>query len=67
MSFLLGTGCALQHDWFSATFHVVQVGAASQTVGIPNNPMFHGFHVYGQWLIAGTSGAATLGLDVNVR
>ncbi len=64
---ILGPGCALQVDWFNASFHVTAGGMAAQAVPIPNNTALRGFHVYGQWLVAGSVGAASAALDINIQ
>lgn len=67
LSGILGPGCLLHVDWFVATFHVTASNSASQPLPIPNDMSLQGLHVYGQWLIAGTSGAVTRPLDINIE
>lgn len=63
----LGAGCELQTDLVAANFHVVANSAATQAFAIPQNAAFQGLHVYGQWLILGTQGAATRLLDISIQ
>ncbi len=63
----LGAGCELQTDAASLTFHVTGATGATQAFPIPNGAAFAGLHVYAQWLVLGTQGAATRLLDVNLR
>lgn len=63
----LGAGCTLQVDPFSLLLQVVVATAATQPMPIPNNAALHGLHVYGQWIIAGSTGAVTQALDVNIQ
>jgi len=67
LSGFLGAGCALQVDGFSLIFQVTSASAASQPLPIPPSTGFLGLHIYGQWLIAGTSGAVTSALDINIQ
>jgi PKD repeat protein len=64
---VLGPGCALYVDWFNTIFHVTSGGSALQPMPVPNTPALSGFHVYVQWLVDGTVGAATSALDLNIR
>ncbi|MBK8979781.1 MAG: hypothetical protein IPM29_28115 [Planctomycetes bacterium] len=43
------------------------VGAADEPLPIPAEPTLAGLHLYFQWLIAGTIGAASPGLDVHLH
>jgi len=63
----LGAGCTLHTDWITANFHLTVNGMATQPLGIPNNPLFAGYHLYSQWLVAGTLGAASPALDINLQ
>ncbi|MBK8096038.1 MAG: PKD domain-containing protein [Planctomycetes bacterium] len=67
LSAVLGAGCQLEVDPFGSNFHVTMGNAASQPLGIPLNTMFQGLHVYGQWLVLGTTGAATRVIDINIE
>lgn len=67
LSGILGAGCQLEVDPFATTFFLTVANAASQTIAIPNNTLFQGQHIYGQWLVLGTSGAATRAIDINVE
>ncbi len=62
-----GAGCELQTDLLATNFHVTASNAASQAFAIPQNTAFQGYHVYAQWLILGTAGAATRLLDINLQ
>jgi hypothetical protein len=64
---LLGPGCTLHVDWFRTIFHVTVGGSAQQAMPVPNTAAMSGYHVYVQWLVAGTAGAATSALDLNIR
>lgn len=64
---ILGPGCALQTDTFSVGFQLTVASAASQPIPIVPLPNFAGFHIYAQWLIAGTAGANTRVLDINIQ
>src|SRR5262249_50501512 len=56
---VLGPGCALQVDWFNTIFHVTTGGSSLQPMPVPNTPALSAYHVYVQWLVAGTVGAVT--------
>jgi len=64
---VLGPGCVLQIDWFRPIFHVTAGGSALQPMPVPNVAALSGYHVYVQWLVAGTVGAVTPALDLNIR
>ena len=63
----LGAGCELQTDIAGIGFHVTAGNAATHGLPIPNGASFAGLHIYGQWLVLGTTGAATRLLDTNLR
>jgi hypothetical protein len=63
----LGAGCELQTDAAVVLFHFTASNAASQGLAIPANPTYAGLHVYGQWLVLGTTGADTRLLDIAVH
>jgi PKD repeat protein len=63
----LGAGCELQTDAVGLTFYITAANAASQPFPIPGSTAYAGLHVYGQWLVLGTTGAATRLLDCNLE
>ncbi|MCA8950261.1 MAG: hypothetical protein KDE27_12220 [Planctomycetes bacterium] len=63
----LGAGCSLQTDHLALVFAVTAGNGASVSVVIPADPSFQGFHIYGQYLVAGTTGAVTPVLDINIE
>lgn len=67
LSGFLGAGCALQVDPYAYYFQIVTNGAGSQPLPIIPLPGVAGLHLYGQWLVLGTTGAATTALDVNIQ
>ncbi len=67
LSPFLGAGCTLGVPWGQALFHVTAGNGATQALPIPNNPALSGWHVYAQWLIAGTTGATSQALDINIQ
>ncbi len=67
LSGLLGPGCRLEVDWYLALFYFTVGGSALHTMPIPNNQVLRGQHLYAQWLVAGSTGAATQALDLNIR
>jgi PKD repeat protein len=62
----IGPGCVLQTDAIGVNFHVTAGNAATQGFAIPASG-FSGLHVYGQWVVLGSVGAATRMIDVNIR
>ena len=63
----LGAGCELQLDYSAANFHITAGNAASQAFAIPSAASFQGLHIYSQWVILGTTGAASRLLDINLQ
>jgi len=65
---LTGPGCELQLDNAGAVFGFVSAtGTASVPMTIPNDPANAGLHIYNQYLMLGSAGAATQLLDSNTQ
>ncbi len=63
----LGAGCEMQTDVVAFNFVIVTNGGWTQPLGIPQDNSFAGLHLYAQWLVHGTQGAATQLLDINIQ
>ncbi|MBM4060584.1 MAG: PKD domain-containing protein [Planctomycetes bacterium] len=62
----LGAGCVLQNDAVGLNFLITSGNAATQPFPIPAAG-FAGLHIYGQWAVLGTVGAATRMIDINIQ
>jgi PKD repeat protein len=62
----IGAGCVLQNDAIALSFTIVNGNGASQNLPIPAAGL-QGQHIYFQWAVLGTTGAATRMLDVNIQ
>lgn len=63
----LGAGCVLQNDAAALNFLITSGNAAVQPFAIPPGTGFAGLHVYAQWAVLGTVGAATRMLDIHIE
>lgn len=63
----LGAGCVLQNDAAALNFMVTSGNAATQPFAMPAGPGFAGQHIYAQWAVLGSVGAASKMLDINIR
>lgn len=63
----LGAGCVLQNDATALNFLITSGNAATQPFAMPAGPGFAGLHIYAQWAVLGTVGAASKMLDINIR
>ena len=62
-----GAGCVLQNDAAALTFLITSGNAATQPFAMPAGPGFAGVHIYAQWAVLGSVGAASKMLDINIR
>ncbi|MDA0372421.1 MAG: PKD domain-containing protein [Planctomycetota bacterium] len=73
VSFLLGTGCQIEIAQDVAGILGNGSGSASLPLGIPNNVLLAGAHLYGQVLVVGSgfslpfAGALSPAIDINVQ
>ncbi|MEZ5962411.1 MAG: LamG-like jellyroll fold domain-containing protein [Planctomycetota bacterium] len=67
LSGILGSGCLLQTDPFAILFNGTGATGATQALPIPSGANLHGAHLYAQWVVAGSTGAVTEVLDINLQ
>jgi hypothetical protein len=63
----LGPGCTLLVSPDVLLFGATGTGSLAQPLPIPAAPALKGLHAYAQWIVIGSAGATTRGLDLNLQ